>query len=408
MKTATHQSARTSHEARAFCESLENRVLLSAAWAGGNWIHVANHGQGASVLHQRIGHTPTTSARATPAGVFVQPQLPADVSQQIVVTRGGLRFDRATQLFVQSITLKNVTASAVAGPVVLHLDINQAAGSPDNQAYLLQVNKIGLTNLLFTDQPDFFGHPQVENVVAKTLKHVIIVKPGAADSFAPGEAITITLGFRNDPFNSGLVASQTPGFTYSTRVEQLVVQSAALNYAVTADTAPAQSPDISNVTVPNKDDFGTNNKSTLTITNTGTQPVFVPDLAVEPAYIGNPAFIGAGGTGNSVVHPTPHLPLLDAAATNFTTTPVDGPTATHPSISNLVAVIPAINATPGDLNNSTFTPYAAYFYSFNFPDSSNARLLPAGKKIVVDLFQDLTPNKGTSKVSGGYTHVWRR
>jgi hypothetical protein len=56
-----------------------------------------------------------------------------DVSAQVKVTRGGFRLNRATGRYVQQVTLKNIGASAIAGPVSLVLDSLSATASLYNK-----------------------------------------------------------------------------------------------------------------------------------------------------------------------------------------------------------------------------------------------------------------------------------
>lgn len=60
-------------------------------------------------------------------GAAVNNPTAADVTAQVNVARGGLRFDRATGRFVQAVTLTNTGTNAIAGPVSLVLD-NLGAG----------------------------------------------------------------------------------------------------------------------------------------------------------------------------------------------------------------------------------------------------------------------------------------
>jgi hypothetical protein len=53
----------------------------------------------------------------TPSGPCGQ-----DVSSEVLVTRGGFRFNRATQHFTQLITITNASASPIPGPISLVLD----------------------------------------------------------------------------------------------------------------------------------------------------------------------------------------------------------------------------------------------------------------------------------------------
>lgn len=55
-------------------------------------------------------------------GASVNNPTPVDVTNQVRITRGGFRFDRATSRFVQPVTLTNTGGNAIAGPVSLVLD----------------------------------------------------------------------------------------------------------------------------------------------------------------------------------------------------------------------------------------------------------------------------------------------
>ena len=109
---------------------------------------------------------------------------PANVTAQVSITRGGFRYNRSTQRYVQTVTIKNISSNAISGPVSLVLDslsINAAL-----------FNKSGVT----TRVPPL-GSPYIN------------VNVGSDGVLNPGERATIVLEFTN-PTNRGI--------TYLTRV----------------------------------------------------------------------------------------------------------------------------------------------------------------------------------------------
>jgi hypothetical protein len=112
----------------------------------------------------------------TPGGSCAQ-----DLTGQVQVTRGGLRLDRATMHFAQTITVTNTSANTIAGPISIALDgVPQAA------------SLFGIAGATLCDTPQ--GSPFLNT---------------PASSLAPGAASSVTLEFI-DTSNSGI--------TYSTRV----------------------------------------------------------------------------------------------------------------------------------------------------------------------------------------------
>jgi len=66
------------------------------------------------------GGSPTATVTST---ATIQPaQVATDVTSQVVVSRGGFIFNRATRRFVQTVTLKNTGSVAITGPLSLVLD----------------------------------------------------------------------------------------------------------------------------------------------------------------------------------------------------------------------------------------------------------------------------------------------
>ncbi len=105
----------------------------------------------------------------------------ASVTSSVTVTRGGFRLNNASQRYVQSIVLKNISASSIAGPVFLVLD------GLSTSATLFNPN--GTTACVAPLGSPFF------NVNIATL--------------APGGTATAVLEFTN-PSNQGI--------TYTTRI----------------------------------------------------------------------------------------------------------------------------------------------------------------------------------------------
>jgi hypothetical protein len=62
-----------------------------------------------------------TAAEAT-TQVGTTPACATDVSTKVQVTRSGFGYNLATQRFVQTVTLKNISAAAITGPLSLVLD----------------------------------------------------------------------------------------------------------------------------------------------------------------------------------------------------------------------------------------------------------------------------------------------
>ena len=65
--------------------------------------------------------SPKTVADAT-TQIVNAPQCAADVSAQVQLTRSGFGYNFATRRFVQTVTLKNISGSAVGTPISLVLD----------------------------------------------------------------------------------------------------------------------------------------------------------------------------------------------------------------------------------------------------------------------------------------------
>ena len=107
----------------------------------------------------------------------------ADVTSAVTVTRGGFQLNRTTGRYVQQVTLKNVGANAIQGPVSLALDTLSSNAS--------LFNKSGTT----TCAPS--GRPYID------------INVGIDNALVSGESAGIILEFTN-------TANQ--GITYSTRV----------------------------------------------------------------------------------------------------------------------------------------------------------------------------------------------
>jgi hypothetical protein len=109
---------------------------------------------------------------------------PLDVTASVAITRSGLRYDRASQAFVQNVTMRNISSSDITGPASLVLDNISA------NATLLGAH--GVTGVVSP-----LGSPYVD-------------LPLAFDEiFHSGQIVTLTLQFR-DPTMQGI--------TYNTRV----------------------------------------------------------------------------------------------------------------------------------------------------------------------------------------------
>jgi hypothetical protein len=261
-------AGRMGSAARAAIERLEDRTLLSVSWWGGpdpGRVSAATVAQAAVHKHVTHGSHHVSVARAA---IVAQT---TTSTAAITVTRGGFRYNNALKMFQQVITLKNTGTLAVAGPLVLDLDIDTAA---TNQMNLVQVNNINLIDPTPASDTADGGRG---NDVARLMKHSIIFRP-PSDSFAAGATVNVTLGFvhLDNP------TSFNPGVTYQTRLERPTPPDPALTYVVTGngganDSSSRDAGDNVQVTQPT----GTR---TLTITNTGLSPVIVPTLAIEGFY----------------------------------------------------------------------------------------------------------------------------
>jgi endoglucanase len=100
---------------------------------------------------------------------FAAPAVPAatDVSSQVSVTRTGLKLNRATGYFVQTVTLTNTSGSVITGPVALVLD-GLTTGT-------VLENATGVTS---STSPS--GHPYIT---------------ASAAALAPGGTVSLTLSF---------------------------------------------------------------------------------------------------------------------------------------------------------------------------------------------------------------------
>ena len=107
-----------------------------------------------------------------------------DVTGQIRVTRGGLRFNRGTNLYTQQITLKNTSSAPIPRSLFLALDVL----SPG----VTLASSNGLTQSFAP-----FNSPYVT------------VYPASGNRLAPGASVTVTLQFSN-PSNRA--------FSYATRI----------------------------------------------------------------------------------------------------------------------------------------------------------------------------------------------
>jgi hypothetical protein len=105
----------------------------------------------------------------------------ADVTSEIQITRGGLRLNRTTGLFVQTVTITNTGSSSISGPISLALDNLPASAS-----------LYGISGATLCDQPQ--GSPYV-NITTGSLN--------------PGGSVRTTLEF--------IDAAKT-GISYSARV----------------------------------------------------------------------------------------------------------------------------------------------------------------------------------------------
>jgi hypothetical protein len=109
---------------------------------------------------------------------------PSDVSVQVSITRGGFRYNRTFKLYVQTVTLKNISSNPIQGTVSLVLD------SLSSNAELF--NATGYTSF-----------------VAPLNSPYININVGSDGVLSPGESATVILEFKN-PANRGI--------TYTTRV----------------------------------------------------------------------------------------------------------------------------------------------------------------------------------------------
>jgi len=89
-----------------------------------------------------------------------------DVTPQVAITRSGFRLNRATGTYVQIVSLRNIGASDIAGPVALFLD-----GLGANAALFNSANPAGV--------PDVLLNTRVDGL------------------FSRGETVTLTLQFTN-------------------------------------------------------------------------------------------------------------------------------------------------------------------------------------------------------------------
>lgn len=110
-------------------------------------------------------------------------QCATDVSNQVRVTRGGFRLNRATGRYVQQVTLTNPSGSGITGPVALALD------NLSSNATLF--NASGNTDC------------------ATPVSPYLVINVGSDNVLSPGEIVTVVLEFSN-PSNKGI--------TYTTRV----------------------------------------------------------------------------------------------------------------------------------------------------------------------------------------------
>jgi hypothetical protein len=104
----------------------------------------------------------------------------SDLSAGVVVTRGGLRLNRATGHFVQTVTLTNVTRDAIDGPLSLVID-----------------------NLTSTAS---LSRPSGMTACRAPLSPYVVM---AAGCLVPGQSATTNLEFEDLQFQS---------FNYATRV----------------------------------------------------------------------------------------------------------------------------------------------------------------------------------------------
>lgn len=135
------------------------------------------------------GSDPTTSRailpaqdpniyNATYAYVTAAPPPPPAVNAGIALTRTGIALNRATNLWVQTDTLTNTTAAAIAGPIYLALDSLIATAT--------LTNGTGVTTRVAP-----LGSPYVQVL-------------GAGGSLAPGASVSTVLLFAN-PTRAGIL-----------------------------------------------------------------------------------------------------------------------------------------------------------------------------------------------------------
>jgi hypothetical protein len=100
-----------------------------------------------SAVAADLAAKPRVVGAAVDVGAYeLQALGPVDVTPQISVVRGGFQFNRTTHRYVQPVTLKNVGATNIAGPVSLVLDgLNSA------------VNLFGQAGVTSVEAP--FGSP---------------------------------------------------------------------------------------------------------------------------------------------------------------------------------------------------------------------------------------------------------
>lgn len=106
-----------------------------------------------------------------------------NVSGRVVVTRSGLRVNRTTNRFMQTITIQNTSGATIAGPLVLALDSLSANATLYSPA--------GTTEC------------------ATPVSPYVSINAGADNALSPGESVIVGLEFLNPTIK---------GITYTTRV----------------------------------------------------------------------------------------------------------------------------------------------------------------------------------------------
>jgi hypothetical protein len=118
--------------------------------------------------------TLASNIAGSPTGIALR-RIARNVTAQVQITRSAYRFNASTQTYVQRVTIKNLTGTAIVGPISLALD------NLGSNATLIATN--GTTSLV-----GLSGSPYINFVLSGT-------------SLGPGATATVSLNFV-DPSNT--------------------------------------------------------------------------------------------------------------------------------------------------------------------------------------------------------------